>query len=252
MSCGWLWGRAILMLEVEGLGVSYFDLRSANVPSMFTSATVFSSVISLLPPQIDSWQLPSPNWTDGFVMAVSLSFFAEFFQVKWCWAILNKPVNLLERVAPPECYWLQCFFMDLGFSGCRYLRHLFLSICHRWGLVQLYLAWFGGLEWCCSGLQLHAALTGEFLWSCYIVLYSVLLILLPSSCSLRAFILLPNGTPSPLIGWLPCWRASLIISVHSFQRPLIKLIPRVYFPWYNSTMLLLLPFHPSLNGPFKI
>ena len=47
MSCGWLWGQAILMLEVEGLGVSYFDLRSANVLSMFTSATVFSSVISL-------------------------------------------------------------------------------------------------------------------------------------------------------------------------------------------------------------
>ena len=31
---------------------------------------------------------------------------------------------------------------------------------------------------------------------------------------------------------------------------IIKLIPRVYFPWY-TTMLLLLPFHPSLNGPFK-
>ena len=45
ISCGWLWGQAILMLEVEGLGVSYFDLRSANVLSMFTSA--FSSVISL-------------------------------------------------------------------------------------------------------------------------------------------------------------------------------------------------------------
>ena len=123
-----------------------------------------------LPPQIDSCELPGPNWTDGFVMAVYLLFFAEFFRVKWCWAILNKPVNLLERVAPPECYWLQCFFMDLGFSGCRYLRHLFLSICHRWGLVQLYLAWFGGLEWCCSGLQLYAALTGEFIWSCYFLL----------------------------------------------------------------------------------
>ena len=132
-----------------------------------------------LPPQIDSCQLPGPNWTDGFVMAVSLSFFAEFFQMKWCWAILNKPVNLVES-CPTRMniiYWLQFFFMDLGFSGCRYLRHIFLSICHRRGLVQLSLAWFGRLEWCCSGLQLCCS--GWWVYMIMLLLYySVLLILL--------------------------------------------------------------------------
>ena len=159
------------MLEVEGLGVSYFDLRSANVLSMVTSATVFSSVISLclLKSTVVSSRAPTGRtvswWPSIFYSSPS---FSEWNDAE------PSSTNLLTcwRESPHqnECYRLQCFFMDLGFSGCRYLRHLFLSICHRWGLVQLYLAWFGGLEWCCSGLQLYAALTGEFIWSCYFLL----------------------------------------------------------------------------------